>query len=875
MRRDVPRVRFILPGERMLVALLVVIASLLLLQDSAFASLNITGRRTALVIGNSEYQALPKLPNAVNDANRVKEVLQRANFDVVVGENLDGKGLEKTIRDFLRSLNDGDIALFYYSGHAAQVAGENYIFPVDASLASSYDLEVQAYNVGNLLDYMRQSSSLQIAILDACRDNPFRNGVYYVGKKKVDVAGNQGLAAPMPGLGSLIVYSTAPDQVAYDGGGSVSPFTGAFAKNALTPGTEVRELITRIRNEVISETGGRQVPWDVSSLTTSFYFVKNQNLLVVQNTTDVRIPSTVMAKAALKIPMPLGSGNAPLSVQFAQLPDRGTLWIGNEKIDQSSAISAEQLSQVAFEPDPADRSPQHVKYVVSTDDGRTASGEVNIAFEAAPESDKAAPAVAQSNSDKKPVQMAMAVDVGTGFANLPGAQLSDAQADTGWLRLADHDPGVLVALNDKVVSSGDLFRTADVRHLVIRPSLAAAGEKLAVNLVPATADGNTKPVAITVAAAVNKCDELAAEPFDIQGVTEGVLPNEIDVQAAGEACKQAVAQYPDVARFKYQYGRGLYAKGDFDGAVEQFKSAYDQGHVRAGYMLGRFYQLGVGVERDPAKAVTYFEAGTKKGDPYAQYSLAKTLIQGNGIAVDVDRGMKLLMSAAESGHTYALNQLGFEYRNGKNIGQDLPRAVSFFQKSTNRGDVWGMVNLGILYRDGQGVDKNTGKALDLFKQAEKGGQPEAGTLIGQLLLDTGNASPDEVLGWYRKSAELGQAWCAVTAADFIAAHPDLAKDSGEGIRYYALAASQNTGDVSKTARAALAHLSDKAIASEVQATLARMGHDTGRINGKLGSSTRKAAVAVLGAGAPKDSRELLVQLVRKEWITSRPRLDML
>src|SRR5215475_10502885 len=132
MRRVVPFARLILPGERMLVAILVVLGSLLLLQDSAFASLTITGRRTALVIGNSEYQALPKLPNAVNDANRVKEVLQRANFDVVVGENLDGKGLEKTIRDFLRSLNDGDIALFYYSGHAAQVAGENYIFPVDA-----------------------------------------------------------------------------------------------------------------------------------------------------------------------------------------------------------------------------------------------------------------------------------------------------------------------------------------------------------------------------------------------------------------------------------------------------------------------------------------------------------------------------------------------------------------------------------------------------------------------------------------------------------------------------------------------------------------------------------------------------------------------
>jgi SAM-dependent methyltransferase len=123
-----------------------------------------------------------------------------ASFDVVFGRDLDGKSFEDTIRDFMRTMNQGDIALFYYSGHAVQVAGHNYILPVDASLASPYDLEVQAYNFSNLLSYMGQSSALQIAILDACRDNPFRTGFYYVGDKKVEVAGNKGLAPAAPGL---------------------------------------------------------------------------------------------------------------------------------------------------------------------------------------------------------------------------------------------------------------------------------------------------------------------------------------------------------------------------------------------------------------------------------------------------------------------------------------------------------------------------------------------------------------------------------------------------------------------------------------------------------------------------------------------------
>lgn len=99
----------------------------LVLSLSAGFAAEVEGRRAALVIGNSAYEKLGTLPNAVNDASRMGEVLRHANFEVTVGENLDKKGTEKAVRDFLRTLNDGDVALFYYSGHAVQVAGENFI----------------------------------------------------------------------------------------------------------------------------------------------------------------------------------------------------------------------------------------------------------------------------------------------------------------------------------------------------------------------------------------------------------------------------------------------------------------------------------------------------------------------------------------------------------------------------------------------------------------------------------------------------------------------------------------------------------------------------------------------------------------------------
>ena len=105
--------------------------------------------------------------------------------------------------------------------------------------------------------------------------------------------------------------------------------------------------------------------------------------------------------------------------------------------------------------------------------------------------------------------------------------------------------------------------------------------------------------------------------------------------------------------------------------------------------------------------------------------------------------------------------------------------------------------------------------------------------------------------------------------------PTLAKDASEAVRLYALSASRQVTEVSDRAREALSRIDDQTIVLQVQDALLRMGQAIGQADGVLGPKTRQAAMVALEGDAPSDTRELLVSLIRREWISSQPRLDML
>jgi hypothetical protein len=226
-------------------------------------------KRVALVIGNGSYKHTAHLKNPANDAGDVAAALQRLGFDVLRGIDLSHDGMRDIIKSFTQKVDGADVALLFYAGHGLQVSGRNYLLPVDAQIETQADLEFGSIDLNRVLSFMEGQAKTSIVFLDACRDNPLGARLSR-GTRSTSVG--RGLAQVDSGVGTLIAFATQPGNVALDGDGRNSPFTSALLTVIEQPGLPLSEVMISVRNEVLKTTGGKQVPWEHSSLTGQFYF---------------------------------------------------------------------------------------------------------------------------------------------------------------------------------------------------------------------------------------------------------------------------------------------------------------------------------------------------------------------------------------------------------------------------------------------------------------------------------------------------------------------------------------------------------------------------------------------------------------------------
>ena len=216
-------------------------------------------KRVALVIGNSEYQHAPKLSKPANDANAIGTMLEGAGFDVVERRNdLTSMDLRRALRDFSQRVRGADMAVVFYSGHAIEVGGRNFLVPIDAKLDRDIDVEDEAISLDRLMNMVEPARRLRLVILDACRDNPF------VERMKRNITSRsigRGLAEVDPIMSDMLVALAAKaGSTASDGEGNYSPFTTALLQHLAAPGLDLRFAFVRIRDDVIKMTNNLQQP---------------------------------------------------------------------------------------------------------------------------------------------------------------------------------------------------------------------------------------------------------------------------------------------------------------------------------------------------------------------------------------------------------------------------------------------------------------------------------------------------------------------------------------------------------------------------------------------------------------------------------------
>jgi hypothetical protein len=231
--------------------------------------------RKALVIGNDTYKSVTKLLNAREDAKAIASNLTAVGYKVTLYLDLNEKEMKAALRTFSSQVQGGDEVMFFFAGHGVQLGATNYLLPTDIGGESEAQVKDEAIQLQRVLDDMTEKKAkFTLAMIDACRDNPFKS----MGRN----IGGRGLAPTTAATGQMVVFSAGSGQQALDRLGSTDKnkngvFTRTFLKEMQKSGVSIDRIVKNVRNEVaeLAKTiGHEQVPAIYDQVLGDFYFKK-------------------------------------------------------------------------------------------------------------------------------------------------------------------------------------------------------------------------------------------------------------------------------------------------------------------------------------------------------------------------------------------------------------------------------------------------------------------------------------------------------------------------------------------------------------------------------------------------------------------------
>lgn len=124
---------------------------------------------------------------------------------------------------------------------------------------------------------------------------------------------------------------------------------------------------------------------------------------------------------------------------------------------------------------------------------------------------------------------------------------------------------------------------------------------------------------------------------------------------------------------------------NFQQGVNWAQKAIKSGCAGGYWPLGRVYQNGYGIKKNPRKAVELYRKGADAGSAACQNAYACMLMSGIDVKRDYAQTYDLLVKAAEQGFMPAYYNLGAMHDNGFYVEKDIRKAYEWYDKSLMSG----------------------------------------------------------------------------------------------------------------------------------------------------------------------------------------------
>ncbi|MGE3625262.1 MAG: caspase family protein [Hyphomicrobiales bacterium] len=792
--------------------------------------------RVALIIGNGAYRHATQLPNPGNDAADVAEALKRSGFETIVGLDLDQSRMQDAMIRFSRAARDADVALFYYSGHAMQFGGVNYLMPVDARLADEADLRRMA-RVDEIVADLQKAKNLRILVLDACRDNPLADQLgRSIGKTRAAAMG-RGLARIESPQGMIVAFSTQSGRTADDGSGRNSPYTSAFLKHIETA-QEIGLVFRSISEDVYRDTGQQQLPELSLSLIGRYY-------LRGAGDVPVAAPAAPLPPSAAAQAWELVKDTKDTAVLEAFLQEHPDGLFGALAQAKLKELKRPKVAVGVFPEKPADGAVTGEQALALCDELAADRYDTQ-----AKQSGVTRGLMLESVKGEEAVRACEAA-----VREAPGEARYLYQLGRALYRALRF--GESIATLEKAAQGGHMaaMRMLADFHASPKAGLRRDLGKAVEWRLKAAEAGDTAVTSDLIkhywkGTGVEKDRDKAAEWF---GRGRALLRQRAE---AGDGD----AMYDLGSLLAYAPGR---LRNETE-AVTWYQRAAEKGSVSAmSSLISHYTYPPYGFSEDSTKAdywkrqrfAIYMEQA-RKGDASAMDSVGSAYMDGYGTAKNEIEGHHWRLKAAEAGYFYALSSVAIDYQYGNGVSEDKYKADQYWRRyyewrirAAEAGDADAKYYASDAYEDGEGAPKDEAKSLRLLREAADMGHTGAMTSLAinyEYGGDTYAANQQESYRWYRRSGE-AENWSDTFEAENVAEF----LDSGKGVRRNPAEAAQillrgydQEGDISEDD---FKDISERSVEMrrQFQMLLKSEGFYNGAIDGQLGPATFQALLAYI------------------------------